>query len=150
MQNLDVKDTIKKIKKTKSEIRKELEVSISNGRNDNTDMKEKVDNCTAYKEDAVKVIQEFEEIIIKNKKSNIIWLAYYQGQIFKKFKEKERLVSMAFKFNVSKSTIMFKIALSKLIDDYPKIKNSSLSLHYFKKHLKMIKEVCKENASEFK
>ena len=79
-------------------------------------------------EDAVKVIQEFEEII-KNKKSNIIWLAYYQGQIFKKFKEKERLVSMAFKFNVSKSTIMFKIALSKLIDDYPKIKNSSLSPH---------------------
>ena len=49
MRNLDVKDTIKKIKKTKSEIRKELEVSISNGRNDNTDMKEKVDNCTAKK-----------------------------------------------------------------------------------------------------
>ena len=57
---------------------------------------------------------------------------------------------MAFKFNASKSTIMFKIALSKLIDDYPKIKNSSLSLHYFKKHLKIIREICKENASEFK
>ena len=57
---------------------------------------------------------------------------------------------MSFKFNVSKSTIMFKIASSKLIDDYPKIKNSSLSLQYFKKNLKMIKEVCKENASEFK
>ena len=86
MHILDVKDT-KKIKKTKPEIKKELEVSISNGRNDNTDMKEKVDNCTANEEDAVKVIEEFEEII-KNKKSDIIWLAYYQGQIFKKFKEK--------------------------------------------------------------
>ena len=137
MQNFDVKDTIKKIKKTKAEIQKELEVSISNGRNDNTDMKEKVDNCTANEEDAVKVIQEYDKII-KNKKSDIIWLTYYQGQIFKKFKEKERLVSMAFKFNVSNSTIMFKIALSKLIDNYRKIKNSSLSLHYFKKHLKMI------------
>ena len=41
MQNLDVKDTIKKINETKSEIKKELEVSISNGRNDNTDMKKK-------------------------------------------------------------------------------------------------------------
>ena len=84
MQNLDVKDTIQKTKKTKSEIKKELEVSISNGRNDNsTDMQEKVDNCcTANEEDAVKVIQEFEEII-KNKKSDIIWLAYYQGVIFK-------------------------------------------------------------------
>ena len=56
---------------------------------------------------------------------------------------------MVLKFNVSKSTIMFKIALSKLIDDYPKIKNSPLSLDYFKKHLKMIKEVCEKNASEF-
>ena len=52
---------------------------------------------------------------------------------------------MVFKFDVSKSTIMFKIALSKLINDYPKIR-----LHYFKKHLKIIKEVCKENASELK
>ena len=57
MQNLDVKGTIKKIKKTKSEIKKELEVSKSNGRNDNTNMKEKVDNCTANEEGAVKVIQ---------------------------------------------------------------------------------------------
>ena len=93
-------------------------------------MKEKVDNCTANKEDAAKVIQEFEEII-ENKKSDIIWLAYQQSKIFKKFKEKERLISMAFKSTASKSTTMFKIALSKLADDYPKIKNSSLSLHYF-------------------
>ena len=149
MQNLNVRDTIQKTKKTKSEIKKELKVSTSNGRNDNTDMNDKVDHCTATEEHAVKVIEEFEEII-KSKRSDIIWLAYYQGIIFKKFKEKEVLVSMAFKFNVSKSMIMFKITLSKLIDDYPKIKNSSLSLHYFKKHLKMIKEVCKENASEFK
>ena len=123
MQNLNVKDSIEKTKKTKSEIKNELEVSISNGSNGNTDMNDKVDNCTANEEDAVKVIQEFEEII-KNKKSDIIWLAYYQGIIFKKFKKEEQLVGMAFKFNVSKSTIMFKIAVSKLIDDYPKIKNS--------------------------
>ena len=57
---------------------------------------------------------------------------------------------MAFKFNVSKPTIVFKIALKKLIDDYPKIKDSSLSLHYFLKKLRVIREICKENASEFK
>ena len=50
--------------------------------------KKKISNCTANKEDAVKVIQEFEDII-KNKTSDIIWLAYYQSQIFKKFQEKE-------------------------------------------------------------
>ena len=46
---------------------------------------------------------------------------------------------------MSKSTIVFKIAFKKLIDDFPKIKGSSLSLHYLKK--KLIKEVCKENAT---
>ena len=47
---------------------------------------------------------------------------------------------------------MIKIALSRLIDDYPKIKDLSLSLHYLqkkknKKKLKLIKEISKENAS---
>ena len=132
MQNLDVKETVQKIKKTKEEIKKELEESIAkSGRNENADMQEKVNGCKAN-EGAVKAIQESEEII-QNKKSDIVWLAYYQGQIFQKFKERERFVSnMVLKFRVSKSTIVFKIALKKLIDDFPKIKNSLLSLHYFK------------------
>ena len=50
-----------------------------------------------------------------------MWLAYYQGQIFQKFRENERFVSdMVSKFKVSKSIIVFKIALKKLIDDFPK------------------------------
>ena len=102
---------------------------ITNGkRNENTDIQEKVNKCATNEKNAVKVIQEFKEII-KSKKGDIIWLAYYQGQIFQKFKEKERFVSMVLKFSVSKLTIMFKIALSKLKDNYPKIKNLSLSLH---------------------
>ena len=126
MQNLDFKDTIQKIKKTKPEIKMELEESITiQKRSKNADMQEKFNKCTPNEEDGVKVVQEFEEII-KNKKSDIIWLAYYQGQIFQKFKEKERFVSMVLKFNESKSAVMFKIALSKLIDNYPKIKNSRL------------------------
>ena len=69
-----------------------------------------------------------------------MWLAYYQGQIFQKFREKERFISdMVLKFHVSKSTIVFKIALKKLIDDFPKIKDSSLSLHYFFKKFEIDK-----------
>ena len=151
MQNLEVKDAILTTKKTKSEIKKELEDSIANcKKNENTDIEEMRKNCTESEEDAAKVIHEFEEII-KNKKSDIVWLAYYQGKIFQKFRSKERFVNdVVTKFKVSKSTIVFKIALCKLIDEYPKIKNSSLSLHYFKKHLKLIKEVCKESSSKFK
>ena len=130
MQNIEVKDAIRKIKKTKSEIKKELEESIAKGkRNENADMQERVNGCTSN-EDAVKAIQEIEEII-KNKKNDIICLAYYQSQIFQKFKEKESFVSMVLKPSVSKRTIIFKIVLKKFIDDYSKIKDPSLSLHYF-------------------
>ena len=46
---------------------------------------------------------------------------------------------MVLKFNVSKSTIVLKIALKKLIDDFPKIQDSSLSLHYLFKKLEIDK-----------
>ena len=86
MQNLEVKDAIQKIKKTKSQIKKELEESMANGkRNENTDTQEKAENCTANKEDAEKAIQEFEKSI-KNEKSDIVWLAYYESKIFQKFR----------------------------------------------------------------
>ena len=82
-------------------------------------------------EDAAKIIHEFEEIT-KNKKSDKAWLAYYQGKIFQKFRSKERFVNdVVTKFKVSKSTILFKLALSKLIDKYPKIKNSSFVASLF-------------------
>ena len=58
MQDLEVKDTMKKVKKSKSEIKKKLEESKANGdRNENTDIQEKVEKCTANEEDAVKEIQ---------------------------------------------------------------------------------------------
>ena len=75
MQNLDVKETIQKIKKTKAELKKELEELIAkSGQNENVDMQEKVNGCKTNK-DAVKAIQEFKQII-ENKNSNIVWLAY--------------------------------------------------------------------------
>ena len=93
-------------------------------------MQDKVHGCITNK-DAVKSLQEFEHIM-QNKKSDIVKLAYYRSQIFQRFREKEQVVSnMVSKFNVIKSTIVIKIALKKLIDDFPKIRDLSLSLHYF-------------------
>ena len=133
MQILEVKDAVLTTKKTKSEIKKELEDSIANGKkNENMDIEQMAKNCTESKEDAAKIIHEFEEII-RNKKSDRVWLAYHQDKIFQKFRLKERFVNdMVPKFKVNKTTIVFKIALSRLIDRYPKIKDSSLSLQYFK------------------
>ena len=127
MQNLHIEEAIQKNRKTKLERKKELNESIINGKsNKNKEMLEKVNDITTS-ENVMKVVQEFEKVIM-NKKSNI-WLTYHQGQIFQKFK-KEQFVSMVSQFGISKSTIRFKIALFKLITDYSKIK--------------------KENASEFK
>ena len=134
MQNLEVKDTILKIKKTKTEIKKELEDSIINGRkNENTDMQDKVNGCITN-EDSIKVIQDFEQIIQKEERHRMVSLL--SRSIFQKLREKEKFVSyMVSKLNVSKSTIVFKNALKKLIEDFPRIKDSSLSLHYLKKKI---------------
>ena len=71
-----MKDTILKINKTKTEIKRELEDLIVNGKgNEKADMQVKVNGCITN-EDAVKAIQEFKKIIRK-KKSDIVWLAYY-------------------------------------------------------------------------
>ena len=127
-----------------------MKTIVNGNKNENPDIEQMAKNCTESKEDAAEVIHKFEEIIW-NKKSDIVWVAYHQGKIFQKFRSKERFVSdMVSKFKVSKSTIVFKIALSRLIDDYPEIKDSSLLLYYLKKNLKLIKEVHKENSSEFK
>ena len=149
MQNLNVEETIQKNRKTKLEIKKKKkEESITNGKsNGNTEMQEKVNNVTTT-EDVAKLVLEFEQII-KNGKSDIIWLTYHQGQIFQKFKEKWWFASMVLQLCVSKLTRVFRIAFFKLINNYPEIKNSSLSLHYFKRYLKTIREICKEKTSVF-
>ena len=121
LQYLEVKDTVLKIKKTKTEIKKGLEDLIINSRKDeNTDMQDEVNGCITNK-DAIKVIQDFEQII-QNKKSDMVWLAYYQGQVFQEKVFQKKFVSdIVPKFNVSKSSVVFKIAL-KLIGDFPRIR----------------------------
>ena len=123
MQNLEKKEANLTTKKTKSENKKDLEDSIANGKkNENADIEEMTNNCMESEKDAAKIIRKFDEVI-KNKKIDIVWLAYYQGNIFQKLRSKEGFVNdMVSKFKVCKLTIVFKIALSKLIDEYPKIK----------------------------
>ena len=88
MHNLDVEEVVQKNRKTKLETKKELEESIKIGKsNENTEMLQKPSKVTTS-EDAAKDFQEFEQII-KNKKSDIIWLTYHPRQIFQKFNEKE-------------------------------------------------------------
>ena len=87
--------------------------------------------------------------LIKINKNNILIIAYKQGKIFRKFKTDNKFISTASAFKISKAMINFKIDIVEFIDKYPKMEKSCISLYYLKNHFRIIKEVCRENASEF-
>ena len=80
----------------------------------------------------------------------MLWLAYQQGQIFEKFKMNENLIDTAKEFMINESTILFKISSVKFVNKYPRMKKSSLFLHFLRYSFKIIKEICHENTSESK
>ena len=67
-------------------------------------------------EEAAKVIQEYENISW-TKKEGIICIAYYQGKVFKKFKDKEKFIKLVNAFKVHKTTIIFKINIFSYVID---------------------------------
>ena len=99
-------------------------------------------------EDAANFIKKYEEIL-KTKKKGMISVAYHQVKVFGWFREKEKFVRLVADFGVHKETIIFKINVFKLLDKYPKLKRSSVTLSFMKNYFKDIKEICK-GSSEFK
>ena len=77
-------------------------------------------------------------------------MAYHQGLTFKKFKENYKSTGAVINLKISKATINFKIGIVKFINDYPRMRKASVSLHFFRNNFKTIKEVSREHASEFK
>ena len=77
-------------------------------------------------EEAVNIIKEYEDII----KKNIIFFAYQQGKVFKKFKENRKFKSLVKRFKITKVAIIFKIDIVKLVDKYLKMMTSSIKLNF--------------------
>ena len=99
-------------------------------------------------EDAASVIKQYQDII-RTKKKGIISIAYYQGKVFKKFKENKKFVKLVNKFKVHKTTIIFKINIYKLIEKYPKLIKSSLGLGFLKNYYKILKKFLMKMQSSF-
>ena len=76
-------------------------------------------------EEAAKVIKQQEDII-KTKKKRIISIAYYQGKVFKKFKEKGKFIKLVSQLGILKKAIIFKINVFKLYEGYPKLLRFSI------------------------
>ena len=99
-------------------------------------------------EKAAEIIKRYENVI-KIKKKGIINVAFYQGQIFKRFKEKEKFPKLVSELGIHKTTIIFKINVFKLFKKYPKPLKSSIGLRFFKNYHKDSKAICEQNEKDF-
>ena len=84
---------------------------------------------------AAEIIKRYGDII-KTKKKCIINVAYYQGQVLKKFKGKEKFTELVNELGIHKNTI-------------PKLLKSSIGLGFFKNYHKDIKGICKKYEKDF-
>ena len=67
---------------------------------------------------AAEIIKRYEDII-KRKEEGIINVAFHQGQIFKRFKEKEKFAKLVSELGIQKTTIIFKINVFKFCKKIP-------------------------------
>ena len=88
------------------------------------------------------------KILLKRKKKGIINVAFHQGQIFKKFKEKEEFAKLVSELGIHKTTIIFKRNVFKFCKKYPKLLKPSIGLGFLENY-KEIKAICKENEKDF-
>ena len=99
-------------------------------------------------EKAAEIIKRYEDII-KTKNKGIINVAYHQGQVFKRFKEKEKFAKLVSELGIHKTTIIFRINIFKLCKKHPKLLKSFIGLGIFKNYHKDIKAICEEYEKDF-
>ena len=141
-------DSKKAKRLSQEEIRKQLLDSMIIDENFEFDYLNKEAEEMQDPEKAAEIIRQYEDII-KMKKKGIINVSFYQGQIFKRFKEKEKFAKLVNELGIQKTTIIFKINVFKLCKKYPKLMKSSIGLGFFKNYQKDIKAICKENEEDF-
>ena len=99
-------------------------------------------------EKAADIIKQYEDII-KMRNKGIRNVAYHQGQVFKRFKEKEKFTKLVTELGIHKNTIIFRINVFKLCKKHPKLLKSSIGLGFFKNYHKDIQAICKEYKKDF-
>ena len=90
-------------------------------------------------------MQKYENLL-KGTNKKIINIIGKQGELLKRFKEKDEFFNSV---GLSKSNIYFKMRLFKFLCKFPVLKNSTLTPNYFRSNMKLIKKVFKANADIF-
>ena len=143
-----VTDNKKAKRLSKEEIKKKLLDSMTIGEIVEFDDLNKEAEEVQDPEKAVIIIERYENII-KTKRKGIINVAYHQGQVFKRFKEKEKFAKLVSELGIHKTTIICKINVFKLCKKYPKLLTSSIGLGFLKDYHKDVKAICEENKKDF-
>ena len=143
-----VTDNKKAKRLSKEEIKKKLLDSMTIGEIVEFDDLNKEAEEVQDPEKAVIIIERYENII-KTKRKGIINVAYHQGQVFKRFKEKEKFAKLVSELGIHKTTIIFRINIFKLCKKHPKLLKSSIGLGFFKNYHKDIKAICEEYEKDF-
>ena len=99
-------------------------------------------------EQEVQIIKQYQDIIKTKNKGNIN-VAYHQGQVFNRFKEKEKFAKLVSELGIHKTTIIFRINVFKLCKKHPTLLKSSIGMGFFKNYHKDIKVICEENEKDF-
>ena len=97
---------------------------------------------------AAEIIKRYEDII-KTKKKGVINVAYYQGQVFKKFNEKKKFTDLVTELGIHRNIIIFRIIVFKLCKKHAKLLKSSIGLGFFKNYHKDINAICNEHEKDF-
>ena len=103
---------------SKEEIKKKLLDLMTIGEIVEFDDLNKEAEKTQDPEEAAKIIKRYEDII-KTKNKGIINVAYHQGQVFKRFKEKEKFAKLVSELEFHKTTIIFKINVLNCVKNTP-------------------------------
>ena len=99
-------------------------------------------------EKAAEIIKWYEDII-KTKNKGIINVEYYQVQVFKRFKEKEKFTKLVDKLGIHKNTIIFRINIFKLCKKHPKLLKSSIGLGFLRIIIRTLKNYSEEYEKDF-
>ena len=128
-------DSTKQSKRlSKEEIKKRLIDSFVCNENINTeDFNARANKVEGY-EKAMNIIKEYEDITKKTQKEHNISCIF---KVLRKFKESRKFKSLVERFKTTKGTIICKINIVKLIDKYPKMMTSSVTLNILQRYYKL-------------
>ena len=124
-----------------------IESLVNNDKIETEKLNERAENVDKL-EDADNINKEYKKSFVQKGRASsllrIIKVKYVVG-----FSKKEKFMKLVANFKIHKGTMIFKINVFKLIQKYPGLEKSSVTLRFLKNYFKDIKRISQQNSSKF-